>query len=165
MYFQFFLFKRRTLMILKWYIVVLFLSFSILSCESQDSSNKEAQLKELVERIWVDAVEGNLEALRELHLNSPKFSKFGPRVSTRQDVKSTNINETEHFSSIQDASFEIEDIKVDFFGDVAVTTFYNSYSYIKNELHIKGKARVTLVFISTEDGWKIVHEHTSPFSS
>ena len=152
-------------MIRKRYIIVLFLSFSLLSCESQYSSNKEAQLKELVERIWVDAVEGDLEALRELHLNSPKFSKFGPRISTRQDVKSTNINETEHFSSIQDASFEIEDIKVDIFGDVAVTTFYNNYSFIKNKIPMKGKARVTLVFLNTEKGWKIVHEHSSPFSS
>jgi len=150
-------------MILKWFLVVLFLSFSLLSCESQNSSYKEAQLKELVERIWVDAVEGNLEALSEIHLDSPKFSKFGPRISTRQDVKSTNINEAEHFLSIQDASFKLEDIKVDIFGEVAVTTFYNNYSFIKNEIPIKGKARVTLVFISTEKGWKIVHEHSSPF--
>jgi ketosteroid isomerase-like protein len=105
-----------------------------------------------------------LEALRSPHLDSPKFSKFGPRITERQDVKSTNETESEHVLSISDASFDLEDIKIDLFGDIAVTTFYNNYSFIKNNNRVQGKGRVTLVFLNTEEGWKIVHEHSSPFN-
>ena len=131
--------------------------------KSADSFKTEEELRTIIKQIWVDVVSGDLEALRSTHLNSHKFSKFGPRVSTRQDVKSTNETETEHVLSISDASFELEDIKIDLFGDVAVTTFYNNYSFTKNNSKVQGKGRVTLVFLNTEEVWKIVHEHSSPF--
>ena len=79
-------------------------------------------------------------------------------------MKSTNETETRHFSLISDANFELEDIKVDAFGDVAVTTFYNSYSFIKNEKKAQGNGRVTLVLLKTEEGWKIIHEHSASFN-
>ena len=50
------------------------------------------------------------------------------------------------------------------FEDIAVTTFYNNYSFTKNNIGAQGKGRVTLVFLDTEEGWKIVHEHSSPFN-
>ena len=136
----------------------------IMGCQSIDSSKTEKELRTVIEQIWVDAVSGDLEALRATHLNSPKFSKFGPRIEERQDVKSTNETETEHVLSMSDASFELEDIKIDVFGDVAVTTFYNNYSFVKQNNRAQGKGRVTLVFLNTEEGWKIVHEHSSPFN-
>ena len=132
--------------------------------ESTDSSKAEKELRQVIEQIWVDAISGNLEALSATHLDSPKFSKFGPRVSIRQDVKRTNETETEHVLSMSDASFDLEDIKVDVFGDIAVTTFYNNYSFIKKNIRVQGKGRVTLVFLNTEEGWKIVHEHSSPYN-
>jgi len=132
--------------------------------ESTDTSKAEEELRTIIKQIWVDVVSGDLEALRSIHFESPKFSKFGPRIAERQDVKSTNETETEHVLSISDASFDLEDIKVDLFGDVAITTFYNNYSFTKNNIHMKGKGRVTLVFLKTEKGWKIVHEHSSPFN-
>ncbi len=145
----------------------------ILGCqrsnESEDSSNllsslrPEEELRETVSKIWEDAANGDTVALKRAHLNSPKFSKFGPRVALRQDVESTNRTESEHFSSVVDASFSIEELKVDLFGEVAVTTFYNNYSFTKNNSKIEGKGRVTLIFLQTEDGWKIIHEHSSPF--
>ena len=132
--------------------------------ESTDTSKAEEELRTITKQIWVDVVSGDLEALRSTHFDSPKFSKFGPRIAERQDVKSTNETETEHVLSISDASFELDDIKVDIFGDVAVTTFYNNYSFTKNNICTEGKGRVTLVFLKTEKGWKIVHEHSSPFN-
>ena len=132
--------------------------------ESSNSSKTEEELHQVIRKIWADAVAGDLEALRATHLDSPKFSKFGPRIAERQDVKSTNQTESEHVLAMSDASFELEDIKVDIFEDVAVTTFYNNYSFIKNKVRVQGKGRVTLVFLNTEEGWKIVHEHSSPFN-
>ena len=132
--------------------------------EPTDSPKADEELRTVIKKIWADAAAGDLEALRATHLDSPKFSKFGPRIAERQDVKSTNETESEHVLAMSDASFELEDIKVDIFEDVAVTTFYNNYSFIKNNIRTEGKGRVTLVFINTEEGWKIVHEHSSPFN-
>ncbi len=132
--------------------------------ESIDSSNVNKELREVIKKIWADAVAGDLDALRATHYDNPKFSKFGPRIAERQDVNSTNKSETEHFLSMSDARFELEDINVDLFRDIAITTFYNNYSFIKDNNRVQGKGRVTLVFINTEEGWKIVHEHSSPFS-
>ena len=148
--------------------IIIFLFIVAFGCQSQDelvdASNVDKELHEVIKKIWVDAVAGDLDALRSTHFDSPKFSKFGPRIAERQDVKSTNESETEHVLSMSDASFNLEDIKVDIFGDIAITTFYNDYSFIKNNKKVKGRGRVTLVFINTKDGWKIVHEHSSPFS-
>jgi len=135
-----------------------------MGCQSTDSSKAEKELRTIIEQIWADAVSGDLNALRDIHFNDPRFSKFGPRIATRQDVASTNKSETEHFSMISEASFNLEDIKIDLFEDIAVTTFYNNYSFTKNNIRVQGKGRVTLVFLDTEEGWKIVHEHSSPFN-
>ena len=132
--------------------------------ESYDNSIAEKELRTIIKQIWVDVVSDDLEALRSTHLDSPKFSKFGPRIAERQDVKSTNETESEHVLSISDASFDLEDIKIDLFEDIAVTTFYNNYLFTKNNVRVQGKGRVTLVFLNTEEGWKIVHEHSSPFN-
>ena len=127
------------------------------------SPEAEKEVRAVVMKIWEDAAKGDVSELSAAHLNSPKFSKFGPRIAARQDVKSTIETETEHFSSISDVSLAVEDLKIDVFGDLAVTTFYNNYSFIKNKIRVQGKGRVTLVFLRTEEGWKIVHEHSSPF--
>jgi ketosteroid isomerase-like protein len=123
----------------------------------------EKELRPVVFKVWEDANNSNISALKSAHLNSLKFSKFGPRIAERQDVGQTNKSETEHFLSIRDANLVIEDLKIDIFDKVGVATFYNNYSFIKNNAKIKGKGRVTLVFVRTEEGWKIVHEHSSPF--
>ena len=128
------------------------------------SPEVEKEIRGVVIKIWEDAVRGDTASLKAAHLNSPKFTKFGPRIAVRQDVESTNKTEAEHFISITDGNFRIEDLKVDIFGDVAITTFYNNYSFIKNNISVKGKGRVTLVFLNTEEGWKIIHEHSSPFN-
>jgi ketosteroid isomerase-like protein len=155
-------------------LAILFFILVAVSCqqthELPDSSSGvpspevEKEIRGVVMKIWEDAVKGDTTSLNAVHLKSPKFTKFGPRIAVRQDVKSTNKTETEHFSSITDGNFKIEDLKVDIFGDVAITTFYNNYSFVKNNVSVMGKGRVTLVFLNTEEGWKIIHEHSSPFN-
>lgn len=122
------------------------------------------ELKLVVLDVWNDANNRNIESLKSAHFNSPRFSKFGPRVSERQNVDETNSSESEHFSSIKDVDLKIDDLKIDIFDNVGVITFYNNYSFIKNSKSVNGKRRVTLVFYNTHDGWKIVHEHSSSFN-
>ena len=89
------------------------------------------ELKLVVLDVWNDANNRDIESLKSAHFNSPRFSKFGPRVSERQNVDETNSSESEHFSSIKDVDLKIDDLKIDIFDNVGVITFYNNYSFIK----------------------------------
>lgn len=130
-----------------------------------DESFMEEELIATVWKVWEDANNSNIQGLKSAHLNSPKFSKFGPRIAERQDVEQTINSETAHFSTIKEANLVIEDLKVDIFDNVGIATFYNNYSFIKNDHKVQGKGRVTLVFQRNREGWKIIHEHSSPFNN
>ena len=101
----------------------------------------------------------NIEGLQAIHLESEKFTKFGPRSFERQDVASTNESEAAFFSSISNAKYEARDLKIDVFGDVGIATYYPEVSFVRdgNDLEVSG--RQTLVFLKTDSGWKVVHEH------
>ena len=119
----------------------------------------QAELREVVESIVKDAVAANLEGLQEAHLESEKFTKFGPRSFDRQDVASTNESEAAFFGSISDFNQEVEELKIDVFGDIGIATYYPHVSFVQDGVEKRASGRQTLVFLRTSDGWKIVHEH------
>ena len=131
---------------------------------SISDTEMEKELRQTVLKVWEDANNSNIPELKSAHLHSPKFSKFGPRIAERQDVEQTNKSETEHFLLIKEANLVIEDLKIDIFDNVGIATFYNNFSFVKNDNSVQGKGRVTLAFLRTEEGWKIIHEHSSPFN-
>lgn len=146
----------------------------LVSCTGHDPAPKDpvndpfpeaqAELKAIVESIATDAMTADVEGLRAIHLDSQKFTKFGPRSFARQDVTTANNSEAEHFTSISNLRYEIQELKIDVFGDVAVVTYYPQVSFLEGGQARSGIGRQTLVFLKTEDGWKIVHEHgTSQF--
>ena len=104
----------------------------------------------------------NIEGLQAAHLDSDKFTKFGPRSFERQDVASTNASEAAFFGTISDFDQEIQDLKIDVFGDVGIATYYPHVSFVQDGVEKTGSGRQTLVFLRTADGWKIVHEHGTP---
>ena len=145
------------------------LCLSLASCSSQDDFSKDlegdpfpeaqAELREVMNSIAADLMTANSEGLREVHLNSDKFTKFGPRVFTRQDVESTNASEVAFWSSATDVEYVTEGMKIDVFDDVAVVTYYPQVSYERGGEEYSVSGRQTLVFLKTADGWKIIHEH------
>lgn len=130
--------------------------------EKTDPSGEQESLLEIREavlKIKADIESSDVAGLQAMHLNSPKFSKFGPRSFERQDVESTNESEARFFSSISDASYEIHDLKIDVFGNVGVATYYPKVSFVRGSERVYSNGRQTLVFLRTEAGWKLVHEH------
>jgi hypothetical protein len=119
----------------------------------------EAELRAVVQSIAVDAMTANIEGLQSIHLDSEKFSKFGPRSFERQDLSSTNRSEAAFFSSVADMKYEANDLKIDVFDDVGIVTYYPHVTFTKDGEPKEVHGRQTLVFLKTPDGWKIVHEH------
>jgi ketosteroid isomerase-like protein len=119
----------------------------------------QAELREAVMSIAKDIMAADIEGLQSAHLVSDKFTKFGPRSFDRQDVTSTNESEAAFFSSVSNMNYEVKDLKIDVFGDIGIATYYPHVSFMKDGEEKKASGRQTLVFLKTENGWKIVHEH------
>ncbi len=119
----------------------------------------EEEVRATMRKLRHDAVTGNVEALPSHHLNSPKFSKFGPRKHERQTIEETNASERAFWSSVTDVSLDTRDMKVDVFGDVAVVTYYPHVTFKIDGKMTTGDGRQTLVFVRTNDGWLVAHEH------
>ena len=155
-----------------WWSPSLLVFLLLVSCTSerplqQDLINDpfpeaQAELRQVVESIVKDAMTANIEGLQAAHLDSEKFTKFGPRSFNRQDVASTNESEAAFFSSISNFNQEVKELKIDVFGDVGIATYYPHVSFVQDGEEKTASGRQTLVFLKTANGWKIVHEHGTP---
>ena len=109
--------------------------------------------------------------LKEIHLDSPKFSSFSdlPPYDLK-DVKTTLELEELKFISITDYNYEIKKPKISIFGDTAVVAFeitqkgmlVDTKAYTGEHISIDGRATFVLV---KEPTWKIVHIHLSKTKS
>lgn len=138
------------------------------STESRDLAHypflkAQSEIHDTLDAIINDVETANVQGLRDSHLNSDKFTKFGGTFE-RINVDQCNDDETAGVTSVQDLKFEMKDRKIDVFGDVAIMTCYNHFSHKGDGELRRGVARNTLVFLKTADGWKIVHEHVTPKS-
>ena len=126
---------------------------------------KQRELIELVNTIVRDAETANLDGLKDIHLVSDKFTKFGPRSFERQNVQQTNESELAFFGRVTNYKEEVKDLKIDVFGEVGIATYYREVSAEQDGEVSSAELRQTLVFVDTEDGWKLVHEHGNRKSS
>ena len=154
------------------FIGVIMMFLFLIACASEESTQADiiadpypaaqAEIREVISSIIKDAEEANIEGLKAAHLESEKFSKFGPRNFDRQDILSTNNTEEAFFSSISNYKQEIRDLKIDVFDDMAIASYYPHVSFIQDGEEKTVSGRQTFVFLSTEEGWKLVHEHGTP---
>lgn len=151
-----------------WPILLIPLLLPLFSCTSgvprrdvigDSFPEAQAELRKVVDVLAGDAMAANIEGLQGLHLNSPKFTKFGPRSFDRQDLAGTNESEAAFFGSVSDLTYRAEDLKIDVFGDMGIVTYYPHVTFVKDGEEHEVEGRQTLVFLKTRAGWKIVHEH------
>ncbi len=155
-----------------WLTLWLLTLLILVSCTKEKSQQQDlikdtfpeaqAEIHDILKSIVNDAETANIEGLQKAHLDSDKFTKFGPRNFERQDVASTNNSEEAFFGSISNYKQEVKDLKIDVFGDIAIATYYPHVAFEQNGEEKKGSGRQTLVFLKTPKGWKIVHEHGTP---
>jgi len=153
----------------RWHIILLPALLLLVSCTNQKPLQQDlindqfpeaqAELREVVASIVKDAMTADIEGLQAAHLVSDKFTKFGPRTFERQDVASTNESEAAFFGAISNFKQEVEELKIDVFGDIGIATYYPHVSFVQDGEKKEGSGRQTLVFLKPEDGLKIVHEH------
>ena len=110
----------------------------------------------------------DLAALGDFHASRDQFTKFDENPPyTRQNSDEAFVYEQAAFANISDYDYSIEELRVDLFGEVAVASFYLSYSgmfvndYSFEGSPVRSRTRVTMVMARTPKGWKMVHEHLS----
>ncbi len=130
--------------------------------------SEEDIIKKSVYRSFEIGKSKDLQAIQSLHYNDKRFSKFGETPPyKRMDFSEMCMYEELYFASVSDYDFKIEDLKVDFFDDIAIATFIvehtgmlvDDYSFSGRTMSLR--SRGTNVFMKKDSRWLIVHEHFS----
>jgi ketosteroid isomerase-like protein len=132
-------------------------------------SDKDRKDVEALIRAFFDAGKSKeLTALADFHGPSDQFTKFDENPPyTRLNSDEAFMYEQAAFANISDYNYSIDDLRIDLFGDMAIATFYLSYSgmfvndYSFEGSPVRARTRVTTVLARTPKGWKMVHEHLS----
>jgi ketosteroid isomerase-like protein len=100
--------------------------------------------------------------LRAFHAEEPAFSRWSNRPGgDLLDIAAAHEEEESAFGALTPGTrVTPEQIRVDLFGPVAVSTFLVHVT--APEGVILRRTRGTLVWRHNADGWRIVHEHFSP---
>lgn len=114
---------------------------------------------------FLDAVTAkDFDRLASYHLAGPKFSKFDDvEPLDRQDAETGMRMEVEQLTGMEDFHGRFDDLKIDVFGPVAITTGIFVWNCRVEGEVVSGQNRSTLVFVDNGEQWVIAHEHHSPF--
>ena len=121
----------------------------------------QAEIKEVLNGIFKSIQDKDADKLISYHVYGPKFTEFrdgAPRFGSEGNEQF----ERGFVGAISDFDYELGDLKINVFGDVALATFHADFrpTIEENQMQIWGQ--VTLVFVKTDNTWKITHEHFSP---
>ncbi len=138
--------------------------------ESRGPEKVKREVESVVYAVFEAGKNKDLTSLAGFHAPSNLFSKFDEIPPyTRQNAEEAFIYEQAAFANISDYEYKLDELKIDVIQDVAVATFYLTYKGVfVNNYSFEGrtvgsKSRVTMVLARLPEGWRIVHEHFSPF--
>ena len=110
-------------------------------------------------------MEGDMDGLIAFHAYGPKFTEF-KNGEPRNGGEENESFERNTFGSVTEVvKLEANDLQVAVYGgNVANMTFHSDFHLKFGEDLVVVNNQITLLFVKTTDGWKIVHEHHSPLS-
>jgi len=107
-------------------------------------------------------IDGDMDKLISFHAYSPKFTEF-KNGELRNGAVANEAYERSVFGSVTEVvKFEANDLQIAVYGDVANLTFHSDFQLKFGEDLVIVNDQITLLFVKTDDGWKMVHEHHSP---
>ena len=106
--------------------------------------------------------DGDIDKLISYHAYGPKFTEF-KNGEPRNGGEANEIFERNLFGSVTEVvKLDAKDLKIAVYGDVANLTFHSDFQLKFGEDLVVVNDQITLLFVKTNDGWKMVHEHHSP---
>ena len=120
-------------------------------------------------RLTLDSIvqsveDGDLDRLIAFHAYSPKFTEF-KNGEVRNGAKENEEFERGVFGTVTEISkFDMNDTKIAVYGDIANVTTHTDFHLKFGEDSAVVNDQMTLLFLKTDSGWRIVHEHHSPLN-
>jgi ketosteroid isomerase-like protein len=136
--------------------------------EVRPADKDRRDVEALIRAFYESGKTKDLTSLADFHAPREYFTKFDENPPyTRQNSDEAFMYEQAAFANISDYNYSIDDLRIDLFGDIAIATFYLSYSgmfvndYSFEGSPVRARTRVTTVLVRTSKGWKMAHEHLS----
>ncbi|SIQ64387.1 YybH family protein [Maribacter ulvicola] len=162
----------------KWTLVVLMISGILLTGFSAETVSHDAKIdlineefpeakQEVLETFGAIAQsikDGNLDKLISFHAYGPKFTEFKNGEPRNGDTANEAHERTVFGSVTEVVKFDAKDLQIAVYGDVANLTFHSDFELKFGEDVVIVNDQITLLFVRTTDGWKMVHEHHSPLN-
>lgn len=123
---------------------------------------EEQEVMETFGSIAQSIKDKDLDKLISFHTYGPKFTEF-KNGEPRNGDKANEAHERSVFGSVSEIiKFDAKDLKIAVYGDVANLTFHSDFHLRFDEDLAIVNDQITLLFVKTNDGWKMAHEHHSP---
>tara|TARA_R110002049_G_scaffold100421_2_gene244468 strand:- start:10 stop:522 length:513 start_codon:yes stop_codon:yes gene_type:complete len=157
------------------YALIMTFGIVILGCKQQEEKVEEVKIdlindefpeakQEVLETFGAIAQsikDGDLDKLISFHAYGPKFTEF-KNGKPRNGSESNETQERTLFGSVTKVvKFDAKDLKIAVYGDVANLTFHSDFHLKFEEDLVIVNNQMTLLFVKTDNGWKMVHEHHS----
>jgi len=150
------------------FTIIMALGLILTSCNSKvDLINNgfpeaKQEVMETFGAIAQSIKDGDIDKLISFHAYSPKFTEF-KNGEQRNGAEANEAHERNVFGSVTDvAKFDANDLQIAVYGDVANLTFHSDFHLKFGDDLVVVNDQITLLFVKTQSGWKMVHEHHSP---
>lgn len=123
------------------------------------------EVMETMGAITQSIIDGDIDKLISFHAYGPKFTEF-KNGEPRNGGEANEAYERNTFGSVTEViKMDAKDLKIAVYGDVANVTFHSDFHLKFGEDLVVVNDQITLLFVNTTDGWKLVHEHHSPLNT
>lgn len=104
----------------------------------------------------------DIDKLISYHAYVPKFVEF-KNGEPRNGSEANETHEPNVFGSVTEVvKFDAKDLQIAVYGHVANVTFHSDFHLKFGKDLVIVNNQITLLFVKTDSGWKMVHEHHSP---
>jgi len=159
-------------------LTVILTSFLLIGCSDNDDvqvvtpknlildpfPEEKAEVIETFGAIAQSIIDGDMDKLISFHAYGPKFTEFKNGAPRNGDVENEDHERTVFGAITEVVKFEAKDLQVAVYGEVANLTFHSDFQLKFGEDLVTVNDQITLLFVNTTDGWKMVHEHHSPLN-
>lgn len=121
----------------------------------------QAEIQEVLDGTVQSLIDRDADKLISYHAYGPKFTHFKDGLP-REGSEANEKGERDLVAAISGWDSEMNDLKINVFGEVAVVTFHADFRPVIGGETKQLNYQVSLVLVNTDQGWKITHEHFSP---
>ncbi|MEC3906130.1 nuclear transport factor 2 family protein [Tamlana sp. 2201CG12-4] len=120
------------------------------------------EIKLTMDSIAKSVQDADIDKLISFHAYGPKFTEF-KNGEVRNNGEENEKFERGVFGSVTEIlKFDMNDMKIAVYGKVANVTLHTDFHLKFGEDLAIVNDQMTLLFLKTKNGWRIVHEHHSP---